>query len=261
MIDRLSRMCNLTTERISVWFQNRRARFKRTKKGQKEETAVPNHNPILEELGIYNSSELEKTNYNKIEEQTNENASSPLDESRNESETNNSEENTNHVRKPIFNPMTLPNSINNQNSSQNFLMPSVKNETYFYQESNNQLEKSLMNEPADEQNNTSSVSSPNSSPKPQSNSSTPSPNPGQLYQYNYAQLPGVLNHYNTFPPVMNYQSNFGNIYMPPFQTYAQNLPSILHPYMDIQSYKPDISNLGNFHGFNPQSLPSYYGSV
>lgn len=258
MIDRISRMCNLTTERISVWFQNRRARFKRTKKGQKEEPIIPDHNPILEELGLYNTNELEKnSNLNKFDEPKIENAPSPLDDNTNESEVNHSEENICQPQKPLFNPITLPTNKNSQNSSQNYYMPFNKTEPHYYQDDSNQHERSQINEPTDEHNSSYSPSSRNSSPKPQSNISTPSPDPEQTSQNTYAQLPSVINHYNSLPSMMNYQSGLGSFYMPPIQTYAQNLPGIFQPYMD---YKPDIANLSYFHGFNPQTLPSYYGS-
>ena len=38
MVDDLCQMLNLSTERISIWFQNRRARFKKARKLQAQET-------------------------------------------------------------------------------------------------------------------------------------------------------------------------------------------------------------------------------
>lgn len=45
-VDRLANMLNLSTDRISIWFQNRRARFKKAKKGNGETVAnTPKHEP------------------------------------------------------------------------------------------------------------------------------------------------------------------------------------------------------------------------
>lgn len=46
IIDRLAEMLNLTTERISVWFQNRRARYKRMKKNEPSPSVLSNNTQI-----------------------------------------------------------------------------------------------------------------------------------------------------------------------------------------------------------------------
>ena len=48
MVDDLSSMLNLSTERISIWFQNRRARFKKTRKLEVcQENATSTYTPVV----------------------------------------------------------------------------------------------------------------------------------------------------------------------------------------------------------------------
>ena len=48
MVDDLSSMLNLSTERISIWFQNRRARFKKTRKLEVcQENSTSTYTPVV----------------------------------------------------------------------------------------------------------------------------------------------------------------------------------------------------------------------
>lgn len=275
LIDRLSRTCNLTTERISVWFQNRRARFKRSKKGCKEETAVPNHNPLLEELGLLNS-DNDNFTPNKRAKQLDEEKSERNDNSYNEIENDEKTEvkqiesqKNSTQNKPIFNPITLPHSNSNQNFGQIYYPQIANYESYYQQNDNTQnlslpVKTPIENDQTDEKNSVtpSSSSSRSSSPKPDSDSSSESPDTKQLDNF-YQSFPAnqMYNPHGNLPPhllnIPPYQNGFGNFYMPPI--HAQHFPSIFQPYFDYN--KTDMANIGYFNGFNPQSLPTYYGNV
>ncbi|CAF0911048.1 unnamed protein product [Brachionus calyciflorus] len=278
LIDRLSRLTNLTTERISVWFQNRRARFKRSKKGAKEEIFAPNHNPILDEFGdLSNDSDnLKKQtkNFDKLDEEKSEKNSNSFNENLTDDENSkietvkNSESHKTVQSKPIFNPMKLPHSSSNQNLSQNFYQQ--MSNSYYAQNNNQHLLKLPVNTVQDDEHNSSNnsaQSSRNSSPKPSSDSSDSSPDHKSDQESNFhtfhsdnqvygqpAALPPHLFH------LAPYQTGFNNnFYMPPIQPYAQNLPNIFQPYIEYN--KNDASNGAYFPGFNPHTMPAYYGNA
>ena len=65
MVDDLSSMLNLSTERISIWFQNRRARFKKTRKLEVcQENNASTYTPITPPMTSHLSSSSSKSTPN-----------------------------------------------------------------------------------------------------------------------------------------------------------------------------------------------------
>lgn len=288
VVDRLAKLLNLSTERISVWFQNRRARFKRSKKDPKKEPSNLNHNPILDDNGVFDNDDTDGLKGLNRVKSSNRISSERYDDEKSETTTNSFNENESDNEesrgeteqsyeaikpnptpiKPIFNPISLPTSTSNSNLQRAFYQPTVKQETYVAQNSisysnqyqNLSLPVSSRPDCAKSDQNSSSSSSASCSsrepsPKPESEaSSSPEPKHEQLYQPLHSNMQHIQFQQNNFQPtnILNmghYQTGLNNnLYMPHMQAYTQNFPNIFQPFMDYN--KPDLANPAYFQGLN-----------
>ncbi len=284
----MATLLKLTPEKISIWFQNRRAKFKKSKKN-------PITDQTIEEEKELNMSQLSENNEVALEsigKRTSE--SYPFKErDLNEMKNNKQQfskiqetkqqtcENT-HVSKAIFNPVNLPdvnqamftrpfqlhyqsNSINqvNQNVSyqneENMKLPLTPEEN-LYSTSTPAPKDSveLNNSTNDEQSSASKESSSNSSSasSPNTSASCSSSYNAKNKQLNQEELNSTAAYLQTPNLFFNnqYQPSSTSFYTHPLQ-YANlaSIPQIFQPYIDYNLQDSNIST-------NPIGMQNFYNN-